>query len=73
MKIQIELQGCSLEIAHIGTRDEIMLATAAEAVDTFAKNMADLGRIIANVFAEIFDQIGQAFRRAGDRLRMSPK
>lgn len=68
MRMQIELQGCSLEVAHIGTREEINVEMLMEWVHTAAGNLVDIGLAIAKVFAEAFIQIGQAFCQIGQNL-----
>ena len=61
MKIQIELQGCSLEIGHIGTAECIKTQIALERASASA---ADLGKRLADVF----ELIGEAAKEAGRQL-----
>lgn len=56
--MKVELQNCSLEIAHIGTSEQIEIQIA---LDRAFRSAADAGRQIR----EAIDRIGEAAAEAG--------
>ena len=69
MKIEIEFQGCSLEIAHIGTREEIEMEILIECAQRAADSLADIGRMIYSVFSDAFTALGKAFCEIGENMK----
>lgn len=64
----VELQGCSLEIGHIGTREEIDWQIRQELMQAAIDAFMDLGRRIFNAIAEAAIRVGQVLQEFGERL-----
>ncbi|MCK9571213.1 hypothetical protein M0R72_19850 [Candidatus Pacearchaeota archaeon] len=62
-------EGCSLEIAHIGTREEIEMEILIECAQRATDSLADIGRVVYTVFSDAFIALGKALCEIGENMK----